>query len=139
MSSDLGPSWLSKYVEAGERVQAQTAKAREKQAEAHAKMCPQTNPILPPMPKGSRKEDERANLMHPLLAPPRYTTTAVHPAEQEVRFRHVSHYHQGHRDAEAAVQGYRDAAAAEQERLAAPHPLTQHPIASIPIPERGEK
>ncbi len=129
MSSFDAPSWLDKYVAAGEKVQAQTARAREKQAEAHAKMRPQTNPILPPVPKGTPKEEARRDQMHPLLAPPRFTSSAMHPGEIDARM-HFIDSHLAHRDhAEAAVQGHRDAAAAEQERLNQPHPMTQRPWA----------
>lgn len=135
MSGGLdAPSWLDKYVTAGERVQKQHQAARDAAVAAQARMRPSTNPIVPPLPKGSPKEEARRDLMHPLLAPPMDTTTAASPAEEEVRFRHVSHHHEYHRDAEEAVKAHRDAAAAEQERLNAPHPMTQHPMASIPTP-----
>lgn len=116
------PSWLSSYVEAAEKYSKQRQAQRDKSEAARAKLRPTTNPVLPPMPKGSKEEEGRRDQPHPLVVPPSFTTPA-HPDEWDVRFRFVQAHDHRRREAEKAVKAHREAWEAERLRGAAPHPL----------------
>jgi hypothetical protein len=61
--------------------------------------------------------------MHPLLAPPSFSTPAAHDAEHGFRFRLVQAHDRYRREAEDAVRAHREAAEQERKRLLSPHPL----------------